>query len=428
MQKKRKSMRGDEGYTIPVFPWLVISLLLCYAFFFIYPSFFNADHTFSPFETFPRLDPIGMDLQYNLDFSRAWLMDGSPYVGSNYYPPLETVFFAPLTRLDFSSAYVIVSLLSVLSFAGLFMLFLRLKKDSIFRSGWTVAILLTSLFSYGVLFELERGQYDLIAMLLCIAAIYLFHFKPRFRIPAYLLFCIAVQLKIYPLIFIVALIDYSQPVSTHLKRWGALLLANFLLLFSLGLRPFMDFKQAMLTQLQYPGFTWLGNHSLNSFINLPLYKPEAYGLNLVRFVERYGTGLQVFFLVLVATCILFLVIQTYRKRLPPYNPYLILGCMLGCLLIPSTSHDYKLSLLPPVASYLIVCLAEIKARDKRTAAWTSVVAGVLCLSFAISLSVLYYRPFWLQNSFPLLVAMLLSTSVLFGLLQNSRKPVEMDRL
>jgi hypothetical protein len=428
MQKKRKSMRGDEGYTIQVIPWLVISLLICYTAFFVYPSFFNVDHTFSPFEIFPRLNPIGMDLQYNLDFSRAWLTDGSPYVGSNYYPPLETVIFAPMTRLDFSSAYVIVSLLSVLSFAGLFMLFLRLRKDTLFRSGWTSAIFLISLFSYGVLFELERGQYDLIAMFLCIAAIFLFHFKPRFRIPAYLLFCIAVQLKIYPLIFMVALIDYSQPVSAHLKRWGALLLANFLLLFSLGLRPFMEFKQAMLAQLRYPGFTWLGNHSISSFVNLSRFKPEDYNPNLVQFVERYGTGLQVFFLTLVAACILFLVIQTYRKHLAPYNPYLMLGCMLGCLLIPSTSHDYTLSLLPPVVSYLIVCLSETKLRDKRTAAWTSLIAGLLCLSFVISLSVLYYRPFWLQDSFPLLIAMLLCTCLLFGLLQKSRNPVEMDRL
>ena len=127
-----------------------------------------------------------------------------------------------------------------------------------------------SLFSYGILFELERGQYDLIAMFLCIAAIYLFHFHPRLRIPAYLLFCIAVQLKIYPLIFIVALIDYSQPVSTHLKRWGALLLANFLLLFMLGLRPFMEFKQAMLTQLRI-SWLYLAGQPFDQF----LYQPAA---------------------------------------------------------------------------------------------------------------------------------------------------------
>ena len=83
-----------------------------------------------------------------------------------------------------------------------------------------------------------------------------------------------------------------------------------------------------------------------------------------------------FFLALVAACILFLIIQTYRKHLPPYHPYLMLGCMLGCLLIPSTSHDYKLSLLPPVVSYLIVCLSEIKVRDKRTAAWMSMESQV----------------------------------------------------
>jgi hypothetical protein len=428
MQKKRKSIRADESYTVQVLPWLVLSLLICYALFFVAPSFFNADHTFSPFDVFPRLDPVGMDLQYNLNFSRAWLIDGSPYVGSNYYPPLETVFFAPLTRVDFTLAYKFITFFSLLSYTGLFILFLRFKKDSIFRSGWSVAILFISLFSYGFLFELERGQYDLIAMFFCMAAVYLFHFKPRYRIPAYLMFSIAVQLKVYPLIFMVALIDYSQPVSTNLKRWGALLLANFLLLFSLGLGPFMEFKQVMLTQLQYPGFTWLGNHSISSFINLPRFKPGDYSVSTIQFIERYGTGLQIFFLALVMACILFLIIQTYRKRLAPYNPCLILGCMLGCLLIPSTSHDYKLSLLPPVVTYLMICLSDIKLRDKAAAFWASLMAGILGLSFSISLWVLYYRPFWLQNSFPLLITILLSTSILFEIVQKRRRPLDVDLL
>ena len=53
---------------------------------------------------------------------------------------------------------------------------------------------------------------------------------------------------------------------------------------------------------------------------------------------------------------------------------------------------------------------------------------MLCLSFVISLFVLYYRPLWLQNSFPLLIAMLLSTCVLFGIFQKGRNPVEKDCL
>jgi hypothetical protein len=422
--KKKKSNLRSEGYDIQVMPWLFICLLSCAVIFFLYPSLFNADHTFHPFELFPRLDPIGKDLSYNLDFSQAWLKNGSPYVGSNYYPPLETVFFAPLTALDFSLAYKIITFLSLLAYVAMFGLLLLLRRESLFRSGWTIAILLTGVFSYGVLFELERGQYDLIAMALCIGAIYLFHFKPRYRIPAYVLFCLAIQLKVYPLIFIVAFIDYSQPVSTQIKRWGGLLLANFLLLFSIGLQPFLDFKQAMLTQLQYPGFAWLGNHSINSFMTLPRFKPEDYSQNTIQFVEQYGTFIQLVLLALVVVCLLFLVILTYRKRLAPYNPYLILGCTLSCMLVPSTSHDYKLSLLGPVVVYLALTLSEIKLRDKQSAIWMSLISGIISLLFSISLSVLYYRPFWLQNSFPLLMGMLLLVVLLFGMLIYRRDVTE----
>jgi hypothetical protein len=383
VQNKKKITDQGEGYTIQLMPWLFISLVLCYTLFFLFPALFNANHTFSPFNIFPRLNPIGIDLQYNLDFSQAWLKNGSPYVGSNYYPPLETVFFAPLTVLTFSSAYKIVSIFSLLSYLFIFMLFLKFKNESLFQSGWSVAILFVSLFSYGVLFELERGQYDLIAMAACILATYLFHFKHRYRLLAYMLFCIAVQLKVYPLIFIIVFIDYAQPISSHIKRWGGLLLANVLLLFSLGLRPFIDFSEAMLSQIKHPTYAWLGNHSINSFLTIPSDELDRYNPYLFQFVNKYGNIMQFIFLTLVFAFILFLVIYTYKRHLPPYNPFLLLGCTLGCMLIPSTSHDYKLSLLAPVATYLFLRLSEIELHDKKTALLTNLVAGFFSLLFSI---------------------------------------------
>ncbi len=122
--KKSKPTQSVEGYHIQIKRWLFLILLICYGLFFLYPAFFNADNTFSPYARFPRIDPIGIDLLDNLDFSKAWLENGSPYIGTNYYLPLESVFFAPLTAVNFSMAYKIVTLLSLLSYVSLFVIVL----------------------------------------------------------------------------------------------------------------------------------------------------------------------------------------------------------------------------------------------------------------------------------------------------------------
>ncbi len=294
--------------------------------------------------------------------------------------------------------------------------FFSFKREAFFRSGWVITILLIGLFSYGLLFELERGQYDLIAMAFCAGAIYLFHFKPRLRILSYVLFCIAVQLKVYPLIFIVAFVDYSQPIGAQIKRWGTLILANLLLLLSLGWKVFLDFVQAFRNQVLHPTYAWIGNHSIGSFLTIPTDEPDHYSQGLIQFMDHYGLIIQAFLFAVVLGSIVFIILQTYRKRISPYNPFVIMACTLGSMLIPSTSHDYKLSLLGPFFIYLLFSLSEIKLRNKKLTIIISAIAGVISLLFSISLFVLYDRPFWLQNSFPLLLLMLLLIAVLFELL------------
>ena len=78
--------------------------------------------------------------------------------------------------------------------------------------------LVTGLFSYGFQFELKQGQWNLIAFLFSVAAIYLFHQKPKYRWAAYLLFSISVQLKLFPAIFVFTLIDDFTDWKNNAKR------------------------------------------------------------------------------------------------------------------------------------------------------------------------------------------------------------------
>ena len=56
----------------------------------------------------------------------------------------------------------------------------------------------TGLTSHGLQFELERGQFNVVAISLCLLAVYIFHYQVKYRHFGYLLFLVAVQLKVYP--------------------------------------------------------------------------------------------------------------------------------------------------------------------------------------------------------------------------------------
>ncbi len=59
---------------------------------------------------------------------------------------------------------------------------------------------------------------ELIAFSLCVAAICIFHRKPKYRWFAYLLFSISVQLKLYPAIFVFTLIEDFTDWKNNIKR------------------------------------------------------------------------------------------------------------------------------------------------------------------------------------------------------------------
>lgn len=246
------------------FSWILAGFALTYLLFFIRPLFFSAPAMRNP-EPLPIHETIGLDLEQMLSYCHAWLIEkDTPYIGNNLYPPLAVVLFSPLLYVDFASAYRLVTIITIICFVSVIYLLSRDVKRQPQKQSIILLVLVSGLLSYGFQFEIERGQFNLIAVSLSLLGVWVYHHFPRQRLWAYLLFSLSVQLKVYPLIFMVLLVCDWRAWKANLTRFGALLAANIALLFVLGTDVFNDFMQAITAQAVAPD-VWNGNHSVHAF-------------------------------------------------------------------------------------------------------------------------------------------------------------------
>jgi hypothetical protein len=391
---------------LPNLLWVLVGLLAAYMIFLILPAFFNPFHRIVYFNRYlPDRAPIGVDLTATLDSIRSWFAEGK---SSIYYPALVPLLFAPLLLLPYPLYYYVVATLTVFSFFVLAFIVPLLITD---RRDKSIILLIfgVSIFSYGLQFELERGQFHTIAMLLCILAVYLFHRQSRQRFFAYVLFCISVQLKIYPALFIVLLVDDWRDWKTNLKRFAILGVVNFLLLFLLGFTYFSNFVDHIFTLSVVSPEISNVNHSIVSFLNY-LLTPGARLLDANAYAWLAGNmGLMTnLFLALFAICF-FLVWRNAYRRNCGVDSLLLMVCVLGGLMIPSVNHDYTLPLL--TAPFALVVSEEYTQAVPRKL----LVIPLLVLSsfvYAITLVPFLRKPPYLQNSFPLLILLLVITTIL----------------
>ena len=368
---------------------LLGGLFLSYIWFFIYPVFLNPDRTMKYIEYVVKIDPIGLDLAQMLDYSRAWFFrDQSPYVGANLYPPLAAVLFRPFLTLDAARAYHFMTLLNLLCYLLCMLVIPYLLRRKTNRAPLILLVFLSGLYSYGFHFELERGQFNLLAMTCCLLALYLFHVQPKWIIPAYLLFCLAVQLKIYPAIFVLLFVkDWRDRRGTFL-RMGGLLLANTAFLFVLGFDVFQDFWSALLRESV--SNLWIGNHSIRAFVLLsPLPRKNA----------------SIILLLLLTIALLgFVMCSSYRRSPTGFNAPLFFSCSIAALLIPSVSNDYKL-LLVSIAMSLAFPHRLTKLHGLKA---VSSYLLVLLVAFAYGTTLYSFtnKPFLFKNNLPALLLLL----------------------
>jgi hypothetical protein len=314
--------------------------------------------------------------------------------------------FGPFLFLTLSDSYKILSLITFIAFV--FLPFLLRPETGKTTLIWL--FILAGLFSYGFQFELERGQFNIISMFFCFLGLWIFYYHKKSRILAYIFFSLSIQLKVFPFIFILLFVDNSQRLKTNILRLAGLLISNFLLLFILGPGMFLDFFHAIKAQTLNPGI-WIGNHSIKAFVTL------IQGHSSGSF--PFSDAIEFILLGLIIINILLIFYKTLdRKHIAP-NPFLLLACSLGALLIPSVSHDYKLSILVAPVAYFICNISDWE--ERKGSAQHHLLRNLLVLFFSIayfSTSFSYTNKYGaFVNNFPMLLLMPLLLTFLHLLYQ-----------
>src|SRR5688500_6439437 len=232
----------DTFLNLPVIAWVLVGFLIVFLLYFVRPMFFDNSQQFSYFVDYiPAIDPIGNDLNYNTRAITLWLQGKSPYeMAYHFYPPLYHIVFAPMLLFDAQGKYSLMTGLTLLSFGLLFFLLWRKKANG---HGVFLFFFLTGLFSYGMQFELERGQFNVLTLLLAITGIWLYYNFSSFRLLAYTLWIIATHIKLYPGVFLLMFFsrwnNRKENLITLLPL-GAFNIADFLLMGSQVLLHFVN--------------------------------------------------------------------------------------------------------------------------------------------------------------------------------------------
>ena len=270
-------------------------------------------------------------------------------------------------------------------------------------------VFVTGFASYGLQFELERGQWNLIAFTFCLSAVYLFHSHPRLRWLAYLFFTFSVQLKLYPAIFVFALVEDGSDWKNNLKRFVGLGLVNLLALFMFGLSPVLNTINYMVqSEASHVGRPF--NLSISSFIQQILSLRSLPHKRIILWLQANSWLPQFFLFAFFVVCFVIILRQAYKTKSKGLNPSLFLACTLGACLIPALSFDYKLSFLPAAVMLLLPVLRSLEQAGSR------VFIIFLTLLFSIAYSSLLYsyanKPDILQYNLPALFVLLILCTLL----------------
>ena len=390
---------------VPTLYWVLATFLITYAFFFLLPVFFSRLHIHYLTKYIPDafITHIGFDIQAIVSRIDNWLRTGqSPYAdGFIAYPPLTIAIFATFSIIGFPAYFKLIVSITVFAYLIAALLIPGLMFSKRNRT-LLLLFFITGLFSYGLQFEQERGQFNLIAITFCLLAIYIFHFHHKYRYFAYLLFSLSIQLKVYPVFFIVMFINDWRNWRSVVKRFLGLGLINFALLFILGRKLFLDFVNTI-TNYQLLQSSRYENLSIKGFAYYLSNDVFATTSSMARVAET-------FFWLLFALCFLAVVGYALLKNSGGVNPYLLLLCTLAALIIPSVSNDYKLTILIVPMALVFGCLPEINDFKKKV--FSILLVILTSLAYWTTLYPATVKPEFLSRNFPALMVILISVTIL----------------
>ncbi len=398
----------DKIIAWPNIAWAIITFLILYIPFFLFPLLFTKTqiHYLTKYIPDAYISHIGFDIEAIVSRIKTWLTTGqSPYAdGFIAYPPLAMALFTPLVIIGYPAYFKLMTGLTVAAYmlAALVIPLLLIPKRN---HALVFLLFITGLFSYGLQFEQERGQFNLLAFTLSLLAIYLYHYHHPFRYFAYLLFTLSVQLKVYPIMFVVMFVEDWRDWKNNLRRLGGLIALNFSLLFILGYSFFQDFFRVV-TAYQFA-------YQSSRYENLSI-KAFAYYLstNLLGFdaMSKVSALFEFFFVTLVGLSFLAVVFVAWKKQISGLNPVLFLICTLAALVIPSVSNDYKLSILT-VPMLLFLC-QETEIHGKSNQIIRIFLIVLICLAYWSTLYPATVKPDFLDRNFLALFLILLSATAL----------------
>jgi hypothetical protein len=172
----------------------------------------------------------------------------------------------------------------------------------------------------------------------------------------------------------------------------------------------LDFFQAVSKQLVTPGWTFNGNHSIKAFVfNLTKDGFRITGSNTVEVLRQNAgfieTSLLLIFLILFVTAILI----SYTRNRTGMDPYLLMTCMMGAMIIP-ISIDYTLSIVAAPVALVLCGIPETKNTPQRLISIFMILG--ISFSYASMLIPFKYKPYYLNNAFPPLFLILVFVTVL----------------
>jgi len=393
----------------PIIFWVLVTFFTTYAAFFLYPVFFSKLQIQYLTKYIPDafVSHIGFDIEIIISYIESWLIAGqSPYEnGIIAYPPLAVVTLATLSILDYPAYFKFIASITLLAY---FISNLAISWYLVPKRNQMLLVLLfvSGLFSYGLQFELERGQFNMISFAFCLLAIYIFHFHHRFRYFAYLFFSFSIQLKVYPVFFVVMFIDNWRNWRGIIKRFLGLGLLNFALLFVLGHKLFLDFLNAIKNyqNLQSSRYENLSIKGFASYLS-----NDVFGIPNSSFWVSIVSS-EIFYWLVLGICFIVVIGYAYFHNERGINPYLLLICTIAALIIPSVSNDYKLSLLVAPMTLVFSGLSDsIKPKKKALSILLIIVAS---LAYWTTLYPATVKPEFMSRNFPALIVILISVTVL----------------
>jgi len=363
---KINSMSSQKITGAPVF-WLavIVPFILTYFFYYFTPVFLNTLNQMQ-FPIFvPKFDPIGIDLRWIWQIEQDWVGGGFVYPenGTQHFPPFILILFTWCCKINFQDAYRIFSLITLCFYlvTAMTIPYLAAKKNNKNKNAWLISVpfALFGLTTYGFQFEIERGQWNLIAVCFAIWGLYFYRQRGIYsKVFAISFLTLAIQLKIYPAIFLIAIFGCRKNLKDGILTLLILGVINFGLLFVFGWASFVNFTNSVVYLSQSTAYG-VAQTSISAFLWL-------ISQNFIDYLPVIKIFIVIYWLLIVIT--LLYLTKLISDREDDFSGLIGLLTIIA-IIVPAHSNDYKLCLMPLILSIMspqLITLATLRDRYKAT--------------------------------------------------------------